>query len=203
MEFFDKIGKKASEAYKVTADKTGKIAKETKMKLKINELKSEINDMYKEIGRKVYEKHVIEDEISIKKDLETECTKIDVLSDEIEELLEQCLSLKDKKQCQNCYKEIDIESNYCPNCGEKQKTREAEKETENKEKANDVNNDANEKGNNENIDNDNNENDDSDKNTEIQESEQENIENSETTNLEKTVSVESDIDIEENLEDEE
>ena len=110
MEFFDKIGKKASEAYKVTADKTGKIAKETKMKLKINELKSEINDMYKEIGRKVYEKHVIEDEISIKKDLETECTKIDVLSDEIEELLEQCLSLKDKKQCQNCYKEIDIES---------------------------------------------------------------------------------------------
>ena len=39
MEFFDKIGKKASEAYKVTADKTGKIAKETKMKLKINELK--------------------------------------------------------------------------------------------------------------------------------------------------------------------
>ena len=203
MEFFDKIGKKASEAYKVTADKTGKIAKETKMKLKINELKSEINDMYKEIGRKVYEKHVIEDEISIKKDLETECTKIDVLSDEIEELLEQCLSLKDKKQCQNCYKEIDIESNYCPNCGEKQKIQEVEEETENKEKANYVNNDANDKGNNENIDNDNNENDDSDKNTEIQESEQENIENSETTNLEKTVSVESDIDIEENLEDEE
>ena len=192
MEFFDKIGKKASEAYKVTADKTGKIAKETKMKLKINELKSEINDMYKEIGRKVYEKHVIEDEISIKKDLETECTKI-------EELLEQCLSLKDKKQCQNCYKEIDIESNYCPNCGEKQKTQEVEKETENKEKTNDVN----EKENNENINNDNNENDDSDKNTEVQESEQENIENSETTNLEKTVSVESDIDIEENLEDEE
>ena len=195
MEFFDKIGKKASEAYKVTADKTGKIAKETKMKLKINELKSEINDMYKEIGRKVYEKHVIEDEISIKKDLETECTKIDVLSDEIEELLEQCLSLKDKKQCQNCYKEIDIESNYCTNCGEKQKTQEAEKETENKEHTNDVNNDTDEKENNENINNDNNENDDSDKNTEVQESEQDNIENSETTNLEKTVSVESDIDI--------
>ena len=36
-----------------------------------------------------------------------------------------------------------------------------------------------------------------------EETEQENIENSETTNLEKTVSVESDIDIEENLEDEE
>ena len=30
MEFFDKLGKKATEAYKITADKTGKIAKETK-----------------------------------------------------------------------------------------------------------------------------------------------------------------------------
>ena len=33
MEFFDKLGKKASEAYKMTADKTGKIAKETKIKI--------------------------------------------------------------------------------------------------------------------------------------------------------------------------
>ena len=34
MEFFDKLGKKASEAYKITADKTGKLAKETKIKFK-------------------------------------------------------------------------------------------------------------------------------------------------------------------------
>ena len=33
MDFFDKITKKASEAYKITADKTGKIAKATKIKL--------------------------------------------------------------------------------------------------------------------------------------------------------------------------
>ena len=57
MEFFDKLGKKASEAYKMTADKTGKIAKETKMKFKIGELRSQINDIYEEIGKKVYEKH--------------------------------------------------------------------------------------------------------------------------------------------------
>ena len=34
MEFFDKLGKKASEAYKMTADKTGKIAK-LKLNLKL------------------------------------------------------------------------------------------------------------------------------------------------------------------------
>ena len=48
MEFFDKLGKKASEAYKVTADKTGKLAKEAKLRMKISELKSQINDIYKE-----------------------------------------------------------------------------------------------------------------------------------------------------------
>ena len=48
MDFFDKLGKKASEAYKVTADKTGKLAKEAKLRMKVNELKSQINDIYKQ-----------------------------------------------------------------------------------------------------------------------------------------------------------
>ena len=120
MEFFDKLGKKASEAYKVTADKTGKIAKETKLKFKIGELKTQISDIYEEIGKKVYEKHIREEEICIKKDLEEQCTKIDVLSDEIDSLLKECLALKDKKQCKKCYKEIEKEDKYCRNCGEKQ-----------------------------------------------------------------------------------
>lgn len=125
MEFFDKLGKKASEAYKITADKTGKIAKETKMKFKIGELKNQINDIYEEIGKKVYEKHVEKEEISIKQDLEEQCTKIDVLADEIEGLLKECLELKDKKQCPKCYKEIEKDVKFCPNCGAKQEQVEA------------------------------------------------------------------------------
>ena len=119
MEFFDKLGKKASEAYKITADKTGKIAKETKMKFKMNDLKSQINEIYEEIGKNVYEKHVKKENISIN-DFEEECTKIDVLSDEIEGLLKECLDLKDKKQCPKCYKEIEKHAKFCPSCGEKQ-----------------------------------------------------------------------------------
>ena len=120
MEFFDKLGKKASEAYKVTADKTGKIAKETKLKFKIGELKTQINHIYEEIGKKVYEKHIREEKIDINKELEEQCTKIDVLSDEIDSLLRECLTLKDKKQCPKCYKEIDKEAQFCSSCGEKQ-----------------------------------------------------------------------------------
>lgn len=129
MEFFDKLGKKASEAYKITADKTGKIAKETKIKFKIGDLKTQVNTIYEEIGKKVYENHIREEAIDITNELEEQCTKIDVLSDEIDNLLKECLKLRDKKQCPKCYKEIEKEDKFCPNCGEKQ-TEEPAKEVE-------------------------------------------------------------------------
>ena len=128
MEFFDKLGKKASEAYKVTADKTGKIAREAKLKMKMADLKSQANDIYEEIGKKVYEKHVKEETLDIKKDLEEECTKLDVISDEIDSILKECIDLKDKKVCKNCYKEIDKNMNFCPECGAKQENEEEQKD---------------------------------------------------------------------------
>ena len=125
MEFFDKLSKKASEAYKITADKTGKIAKETKLKLKISELKSEINTIYTEIGKKAYEKHTIKNggekcTENVCEEIKEKCLKIDMLSDEIDNLLKQCLELKDKKQCENCYAEIEKDVKFCPHCGAKQ-----------------------------------------------------------------------------------
>jgi len=120
MGFFDNLSKKASAAYDATAEKTGKLAKEAKLRMKINENKSDINDLYKEIGRKIYEKHVREENIDIKSELEEECTKIDVLSAEIETCLKSILELKDKKQCTQCHAEIDLNNNFCPKCGEKQ-----------------------------------------------------------------------------------
>jgi len=120
MGFFDNLSKKASAAYDATAEKTGKLAKEAKLKMKINENKSDINDLYKEIGRKVYEKHIREENIDIKTELEEECTKIDVLSAEIETCLKSILELKDKKQCEQCHAEIDLKDDFCSKCGAKQ-----------------------------------------------------------------------------------
>lgn len=126
MEFFDKLGKKASEAYKVTADKTGKLAKEAKLRMKIADLKSQISEIYKEIGETVYQKHIREGEYDIEKDIEEKCTKIDVLSDEIESNLKQCLELKDKRQCPSCFTEIEKDVKFCPKCGAKQEKIEEE-----------------------------------------------------------------------------
>lgn len=120
MDLFDKIGKKASETYKYTAEKTGKIAKEAKIKMAMNDNKAKIEEMYEQIGKKVFEKHVREENINIKDDLAEECAKIDKLASEIEKYRAELLGLKDKKQCKQCYTEIELEYKFCPNCGEKQ-----------------------------------------------------------------------------------
>ena len=117
MEFFNKLGNMASETYKYTADKTNKLAKETKTKIKMNEYKSEIEGIYEEIGKIVYQKHVREEDINIKEDLQEYCDKIDILSQKVEECRMKILNLKDKKQCPSCFTEIEKEDNFCPKCG--------------------------------------------------------------------------------------
>lgn len=120
MEFFDKLTKKASETYKGAAEKTGKIAKEAKLKMKINDNKSKINELYKEMGKKVYQKHTANEDLCIKKDLEEECAKIDILSSEIDTYHKEILELSDVKVCIQCKEPMDKEAKFCPKCGAKQ-----------------------------------------------------------------------------------
>lgn len=121
MGFFSDLGRKTSET-------TGKIARETKLKMKINENKGKITDIYEEIGKKVYEKHVREENIDIKADLEEECKKLDELSKEIEEARIEILKLNQKKLCSKCSAEIENGALFCPKCGEKQEQEPTKKE---------------------------------------------------------------------------
>ena len=185
MEFFDKLGKKASEAYKITADKTGKLAKEAKLRLKIGDLKSQINDIYEEIGKKVYQNHVDSSTIDLKKEIEELCTKIDMLSEEIEIKLKECLELKDKKQCPNCFTEMDKDMKFCPECGAKQEIFEAEK-IEETEKVEIVEKDDSVES--------------SQKDFDVQDKEEQVEEEEHKENLQKTVEIESNIDKEDDEE---
>ena len=112
MSFFNELGKKTTEA-------TNKITKETKLKFKMGDLKSKINGIYQEIGKKVYEKHEREESISIKEELKEECEKIDAYSKEIEEARLEVLKLNNKRLCPNCFSEVDKDAVFCSKCGEK------------------------------------------------------------------------------------
>ena len=120
MDIIDKIGKTATNTCKITVNTTNKIAQRTKLRMYINECKSQIEDIYGSIGKKVYEKHVREENIDIKKELKKECEQIDKLSKEIENSIEHILILKNMKKCPECFSEIMLQYNFCPICGKKQ-----------------------------------------------------------------------------------
>lgn len=118
MGFFSDIGKKTSET-------TSKIARETKLKMKINENKAKIRELYEQVGKKVYQKHVREEDFKIKDFITDECLKIDKLSKEIEEARKEVLILNHKKMCKKCFAEIETDAAFCPKCGQKQDEEEA------------------------------------------------------------------------------
>lgn len=114
MSFFNSIGRKTSEV-------TSKIARETKLRIKMSENKNKIADIYEEIGKKVYEKHIREQNIDIETELIEECGKIDEIAKEIEDARKEILKLNQKKMCAYCDSEIESSSKFCPKCGKKQK----------------------------------------------------------------------------------
>lgn len=113
MGFFNDLSKKTTET-------TNKIAREAKLKMKINENKGIIKDLYETIGRKVYENYVREENIDIREFINDDCLKIDKLSNEIKEARKEVLELSNKKMCKKCFAEIEKNTMFCPKCGEKQ-----------------------------------------------------------------------------------
>ncbi len=133
MDFFSKLGKKASETYKYTADKTSRLAKETKIKIAMNENKAKVEELYVDIGKEVYQNFIREEKVDLKEILTHKCEEIDLISSEIDRQREEILALNNKKQCENCYTEISIKDNFCPNCGASQTDSQEKSNNDNKE----------------------------------------------------------------------
>ncbi len=113
MSFFNDLGKKTTET-------TAKIATEAKLKIEIAENKERVKEFYEELGRKVYENHIREENIDIDELISEDCSKIDTLSKEIENARKQILELNNKKMCKKCFAEIETSSIFCSQCGERQ-----------------------------------------------------------------------------------
>ena len=120
MDFFEKLGKKATETFNSAAEKTNRIASETKLKFKINDCKSKIKDLYQDIGKVVYQKFVLDGELEVKEDIEEQLSKISDFTNQIEEYEMQILELRDLKQCDSCKNKIDRSAKFCPECGAEQ-----------------------------------------------------------------------------------
>ncbi len=108
-------GKAATRA----ADAAGKTAttvmETTKMNLQIFDLNTELEILYKEIGKIVYDVHcgieVDQDDIQTKLDL------IDEKRQKIEEIRENLNEVKSDQICPNCGKSCSKEDTFCSCCG--------------------------------------------------------------------------------------
>ena len=117
MNFFNKLGKKATETYQFTKEKTTKISEELKLKNKINENKSKIEEIYIEIGKCVYNEYKTEEKCD---KLTEKCEEIMALQEENHRLEDKILGIKNLKKCIKCNFEISKDSEFCNKCGEKQ-----------------------------------------------------------------------------------
>lgn len=119
MDFFNKLGKKTTEAYQTAKEKTTKLSGEIKLKSKISECKEKINNQYQEIGKLVYEKMKSGEDAS-KEDITPKCEEIERLKEEIERAEVEILALKDIKKCVSCDAELALNAEFCSKCGTKQ-----------------------------------------------------------------------------------
>ena len=119
MDFLNKLGKKASETYQVTKEKTVKFSEEMKLKGKISEARNRINEIYKEIGEAIYTQYKTNNE-EPNEEIKQKCEEISSKFDEISKLESDILALKESKKCTKCGSEINQKDEFCPKCGVKQ-----------------------------------------------------------------------------------
>lgn len=126
MEFMKKVteiskivGKTATDTYNTVADKSGKLIADTKLKISISDKEADIEKIYEDMGKAVYDLYKSGDDVG--KGFTKECKKIDKMNKEISEMNKTILYNKGLRNCEKCGEEISIESTFCGNCGQKQK----------------------------------------------------------------------------------
>lgn len=100
----ENVGNKATDVYNTS-----------KVNLKILDLTTDIEIIYKEIGRLIYAAHTSEETST--EMLDEMLAKIDEKKQQIEELRASIASGEETKVCPSCGKENAGDSNFCSGCG--------------------------------------------------------------------------------------
>lgn len=118
-EISKKVGDTASSTYNTVADKSGKLIEETKLKIAISDKETDIDEVYEEIGKAVYEQYKAGEDVG--KEFTKLSKKIDKFNEEIKDMKTKILYNKSLRECASCGEVIALNSKFCTNCGEKQK----------------------------------------------------------------------------------
>jgi len=120
MAFLNNITKKVTETAKAAAKKSGDIVEVTKLNMSIGTEEEKIEKIYLEIGKMVYDVYLKGEEIATP--FKEQCEKIKEREQYIKELKNKLHELKGIKICSSCGEVLDINVNFCSNCGAKQES---------------------------------------------------------------------------------
>lgn len=112
----NEIKKTLTKAVKKTKETSGTVVEIAKLKYKLAELKSDIDEKFKNIGKFVYNAGEDED---ITEKLKELCLEIAELSQKKDDMQENLNELTNKKLCPGCNTKFEKEFGFCPKCGYK------------------------------------------------------------------------------------
>lgn len=124
MGFFDGLTKKGAEISNSLQESINKSQRISALKKSISENNSKVARTFSEIGRKVYEKRTMDEEIMTF--ISEKIEEIDSAKKKNEELEKELLGLNNKKKCPECGNEVDLDATFCPVCGKEQEKVEIE-----------------------------------------------------------------------------
>ncbi|MBQ6933338.1 MAG: zinc ribbon domain-containing protein [Clostridia bacterium] len=105
----------AGKAADAASKKAGSVVENTKLNLQIMDINSDIEILYKEIGRSVYLTHT---GVEVDADeLENKLTIIDEKLQLIDSIRSELDEKKTSAKCPNCGKEYNKEDAFCASCG--------------------------------------------------------------------------------------
>mgnify|MGYP004593800793 FL=1 len=126
-EISKKVGDAASDTYNTVADKSGKFIEDTKTRMAISDKEEEIEDIYMDMGKTVYEMYLKGEDVG--KAFTKESKKIDKLNSDIKDMNTKILLNKGLRKCSSCEEIISKDSTFCEFCGEKQKAIKVKKDS--------------------------------------------------------------------------
>lgn len=112
---FEVFGKKVKQFGKDTVEEVQKMNEVRQLNNKVSDTKKQINTLFTEMGKKLYEQYK-EAPFS---GFETEIETINEKNDLIEELKEQIRNVKGVVLCPCCNMEVGEKERFCSNCGNK------------------------------------------------------------------------------------
>ena len=111
---FEKLKSKLSKAAVKTKETSGTMVELAKLKYKLMEIKSNIDEKYKELGKLVY---CADDDTDISDSVNKISDEITALIESQNDMQSRYDDLINKKQCPKCNARMEKDFDYCPKCG--------------------------------------------------------------------------------------